>query len=143
MYLAIVVVQSRIIFSWPSFFNSTCLYRTFNLMNVITFLFQQQTILTKGINTYMKLKIQTKQKLHFQIVQLWCAYTSNFCIISIIEKPEIQRKRIHNSIYIKRKKKVIFPHKINELWLENLRVINKFGCNHYTGNKKAMNIKGG
>ena len=79
--------SSWIIFAWPTFFNSTCLDWPFNLKkNTSSFFFQLITIFSKCIDIYLKSEIYTKQKLHLQPVQFFCAYSSNFGIVGIVKE---------------------------------------------------------
>ena len=77
---------SWIIFVWPTLLNSTGLDWPLDLEPFCAFLIQLWTIFSKHVYIYLKSEIYTKQKLHFQPVQLCCAYSSHFGIISVVEE---------------------------------------------------------
>jgi len=75
-----------IIFAWPTFFDSTCLDWPFYLKPIRRLFFQPITIFSKCIDIYLKSEIYTKQKLHFQPVQFFFAYSSNSGIVRIVKE---------------------------------------------------------
>ncbi len=74
-------------------------YSTFNPLELIrlvnsvreTFLFKLETVFPKDVRTNNESKIQIEQEVHLQSVHFFSAYSTNFGIVGVANKPAIHR----------------------------------------------------
>lgn len=86
-----------IVFVWPALTDSTCLNWALDLETYSAFLLYERTIASECRDIYMKLKIQSKQEFHLQLIQLFSGYTTYSCIVCIVIESENHAARHKDS----------------------------------------------